>query len=304
MVELTLLGCGGNVPVPNRFLSSLFINYNGRKILVDCGEGTQVSLKINKCGFKDIDLICITHLHGDHTFGLPGLLSTIGNSGKTDELVILGPSGILDMIKAAKYMIGALTYPLRIVENPGMDFRLDKPGFKNLKISTIDLDHSVECLGYAFNFERNRKFDIDKANKNNVPRFMWKKLQNGNSMKIDNVPYTPDMVLGEDRKGLKLSLITDTRPIHEIPDFIYGCDLLVCEAMYGDDMDIDKAVKNKHMTFRESANLARLGNASKLLLTHFSPSVSDPDEFIKNATDVFENTIIGEDGLRVSLSYE
>ncbi|GAA0240776.1 ribonuclease Z [Metaclostridioides mangenotii] len=304
MIDLTLLGCGGNVPIPNRFLSSLFINYNGRKILIDCGEGTQVSLKVNKCGFKDIDLICITHLHGDHIFGLPGILSTIGNSGKTEDLTILGPSGIIDAVKYMKSLLGVLPYNVKVVENPEVNFKLSDPNFKNLEISTIDLEHSVECIGYSFKFNRSREFDMDKAFYNDVPRFMWRKLQNGETMIINDKTYTPEMVLGNERIGIKLSFITDTRPVFEIPDFIKDSDLLVCEAMYGDDLDIDKAVKNKHMTFRESANLARLGNASQLLLTHFSPSVMKPEIFIDNAKDVFENTIVGEDGLKLSLKYK
>lgn len=304
MIDLTLLGCGGNVPVPNRYLSSLIVNYNGRKILIDCGEGTQVSLKINKCGFKDIDLVCITHLHGDHIFGLLGILSTIGNSGKTDDLTILGPSGIIDAIKSIKSLIGHLPYNVKVVENPGENFKLSNPHFKNLEISTIELEHSIECLGYSFKFNRIRKFDMDKAFYNDVPRFLWKKLQNGETVTINNKIYTPEMVLGSERKGIKLSFITDTRPLFDIPEFIEGSDLLVCEAMYGDDLDIDKAVKNKHMTFRESANLARLGNVSQLLLTHFSPSVMKPEIFLDNAVEVFENTIIGEDGLKLSLKYK
>ena len=91
MIDLILLGCGGNMPMPNRFLSSLFINFKGRKILIDCGEGTQISMRMKNCGFKTIDLICITHLHGDHIIGLIGLLSTIGNSSRTEDLTIIGP---------------------------------------------------------------------------------------------------------------------------------------------------------------------------------------------------------------------
>ena len=105
------------------------------------------------------------------------------------------------------------------------------------------------------------------------------------------------------RSGIKLSFITDTRPTFEIPEFIYESDLFICEGMYGDDLDISKAVKNKHMTFRESASLANAGNVDKLLLTHFSPSIENPKDFIQNATNLFEDTIIGEDGLTLKLSY-
>ena len=112
------------------------------------------------------------------------------------------------------------------------------------------------------------------------------------------------MVWGDGRRCIKLSFITDTRPTFEIPQIIYGSDLFICEGMYGDDLDISKAVKNKHMTFREAASLANAGNVDKLLLTHFSPSIEEPKDFAHNATNLFKDTIIGEDGLSLSLSYK
>ena len=304
MIDLVLLGCGGNMPMPNRFLSSLFINYKGRKILIDCGEGTQVSMRMKNCGFKTVDLICITHLHGDHIYGLMGLLSTIGNSSRTEDLTIVGPKGICDTINAMKILIEYLPYKLIVIENPVGTFSLNNDIFKDIEISTTQLDHSSECIGYSFYFKRSPKFNPEKAIKNNVPKILWQKLQNGKNIVFNNITYSPEMVLGDDRKGIKISFVTDTRPILSIPEFIKNSDLFVCEAMYGDDLDISKAVKNKHMTFREAANLARLGNVNKLLLTHFSPSLGEPNLYKKNATDVFENTIIGEDRLSISLNFE
>lgn len=303
MLDLVLLGCGGNMPMPNRFLSSLFINYKGQKILIDCGEGTQVSMKNNKCGFKDVALILITHLHGDHILGLPGLLSTIGNSGRTEDLTIVGPIGISESISAIRVLVEYLPYNINIIENPQKSFSANS-NLGDLDISTIQLDHSTECIGYSLYFKRKPKFDLDKATKNNVPKFLWQKLQQSDFVYLENQKYTSDMVLGEERNGIKISYITDTRPIFSIPEFIKNSSLFICEAMYGDDMDISKAVKNKHMTFREAANLARLGDVDKLLLTHFSPSVGSPHDFLKNATDVFSDTIIGEDGLKISLKFE
>lgn len=304
MIDLVLLGCGGNMPMPNRFLSSLFINYKGKKILIDCGEGTQVSMRMKNCGFKNIDLICITHLHGDHVYGLMGLLSTIGNSSRTEDLTIVGPKGICDMINAMKILIEYLPYKIIVIENPVGTFSLNKDTLKDIEISTTKLDHSTECLGYSFYFKRAPKFNPEKAIKNNVPKTLWQKLQNGKDIIFNNKTYCPDMVLGDNRKGIKISFVTDTRPILSIPEFIRNSDLFICEAMYGDDLDISKAVKNKHMTFREAANLARLGNVNKLLLTHFSPSLGEPNLYKKNATDVFENTIIGEDRLSISLNFK
>lgn len=304
MIDLILLGCGGNMPMPNRFLSSLFINYRGRKILIDCGEGTQVSMKMKNCGFKNIDLIFITHLHGDHIIGIIGLLSTIANSSRTEDLTIIGPVGIIEAMKAIRVLVEYLPYKINIIENPVGKFSLINNELKNIEISSIELDHSTECLGYSLYFKRIPKFNIEKAIANNVPKELWQKLQEGKEMIFNGKKYSPNMVLGGDRKGLKISYITDTRPLLSIPDFIKDSDLLVCEAMYGDDLDISKAVKNKHMTFREAANLARLGNVNKLLLTHFSPSLDYPENYIENATSIFKNTIIGKDQLELNLNFK
>ena len=302
MINLTLLGCGGNVPLPNRFLSSIFINFKGRKILVDCGEGTQVSMKMKGCGFKDIDLICITHTHGDHIIGLIGLLSTMGNSERKDPVTIIGPKGIREAINAILVLI-TLPYKLNIIENPDGIFSLVDPILSDLSIETIELEHSTECIGYNLHFARHPKFNLDKAISNNVPKKYWNMLQKGMTIMDNDLTFSPDMVLGDERAGIKLSIITDTRPIDTIPKFIHGADLLVCEAMYGDDMDISKAIKNKHMLFREAATLALKGNVKQLLLTHFSPSIENPNEFENNAKSVFENTIIGYDRFSTQIKY-
>lgn len=302
MVNLTLLGCGGNVPLPNRFLSSLFMNFNGRKILVDCGEGTQVSMKMKGCGFKDIDLICITHTHGDHIIGLIGLLSTMGNSERKKTVTIVGPVGIKEAMDAIQVLI-TLPYKLNIIENPEGRFSLVDPILSDLSIETIELEHSTECIGYNFYFARHPKFNVEKAQQNNVPKKYWNMLQKGMTIMDNDINYTPDMVLGDDRKGIKISMVTDTRPLDTIPEFIKDADLFICEAMYGDEMDISKAIKNKHMLFREAASLAVRGNAKQLLLTHFSPSIEDPNVFENNAKSVFENTIIGYDRFSTQIKY-
>lgn len=303
MVNLTMLGTGGNVPSPNRFCSSAFINYKGRKILIDCGEGTQISMKNIGCGFKGIDLILITHLHGDHINGLLGLLSTIGNAEKRTPLTIVGPRGIKKAIGAMMVLLEGVPYKLNIIENPCGTFSINDGEFREIEISTILLDHSTECIGYSLYFKRNRKFSPQNAIANNVPKYLWKGLQNGRSYFTEDGDFTPDMVLADERRGIKLSFITDTRPIDSIIPFIDGSDLFICEAMYGDDLDIGKAVKNKHMTFRESAGLAKRGNVKELLLTHFSPSVDKPADFLENAMSVFENTTVGFDGIQKNISY-
>ncbi|WP_294188429.1 ribonuclease Z [uncultured Clostridium sp.] len=305
MIDLTLLGCGGGMPMANRHLSSLCINFSGRKILIDVGEGTQVAIRKNKLGFKAIDIILITHVHGDHIVGLPGLLATIGNSGREELLTIIGPTGIKDVIKGLSVLFPYLPYELRIEENiKELGFTLSKT---NLNLSDInkgevilkteELDHSAACLGYSLYFKRRRKFNLEKAIEMKVPKVLWSKLQKEEVVNFEGITYDSSMVLGDERKGIKLSYITDTRPNEKIINLIQDSDLFICEGTYGSDADIHKAIKNKHMTFKEAATLAKLGKVNELLLTHFSPAMIDPSEFIENATSIFTNTIIGEDGM-------
>lgn len=268
MVDICLLGCGGGMPMPFRSLSSTILNFKGRKILIDCGEGTQVSMKIAGTGFKDIDLICITHCHGDHIVGLPGLLATIGNSGRIQPLTIIGPSGITEVVNGLRVIAKYLPYEINIIENSKeVKFDINKEKLElskencQLILSCLEVEHSSTCLGYSFYFKRDRKFSLEKAEENNVPKVLWNKLQKGNNEIIiyDGKTYKKEMVLGEERRGIKLSLITDTRPLKDIITFIKDSDLFICEGTYGDDADIEKAIKNKHMTFREAALLAKEG---------------------------------------------
>lgn len=315
MINIALLGSGGSMPIPRRFLSSLLMNYKGRKILIDCGEGTQVSMKNMNSGFKSIDIICITHIHGDHIFGLPGLFSTIGNSDRTEPITIIGPEGIKDIMNSIIVMVPYLPYDINVIENPppilGISFstnglkveEVEEHSNEDIQMSILELDHSFPCLGYSFYIVRRPKFCVQKAISNQVPKEIWSRLQNGEFIVYENRMYEPDMVLGEKRKGIKLSYITDTRPINTISDFINESDLFICEGTYGDNEDIEKAIKNKHMTFAEAAGLAYRGNVEELLLTHFSPSMDEPNLYTTNATEIFQNTKIGYDGFTKELCF-
>lgn len=306
MVDLLLLGCGGGMPMPNRFLSAVLISYKGRKILVDCGEGTQVSMRMANAGFKTIDVICITHIHGDHIVGLPGLLATIGNSGRTEMLTIVGPEGITDTVNKLRVIANWLPYEINIIENPKEIFDIKNEYINwDTKISMLELDHSSPCLGYSFYFERQPKFDVKKAMKNNVPKILWNRLQkNAEKITLNGIEYDSKMIFGNERKGIKISMTTDTRPTEGIDKFIENSDYFICEGTYGADEDLSKAIKNKHMTFREAATLAKNGRVKNLLLTHFSTAMNEPEIYLNNAKEIFENTIIGFDRYDVTLNFE
>ncbi len=316
LLNLTLLGSGGGMPMPDRFLSSMIIGYRGRKILIDCGEGTQVAMRKTHIGFKDIDIICITHFHGDHLFGLPGLLSTIGNSGRVEPITIIGPVGLASVVEGFLVAEPYLPYDINLIEEPKLDlgFSIPKNILQESKksgcqedemiISTLALDHSSPCLGYSFYIPRRGKFLPEKAIEYGIPKENWSILQSGKPIIYKDNVYRPSQVLGKERRGIKLSYITDTRPIDEIVGFIAESDFFVCEGTYGDSADIEKAVERKHMTFKEAAELAGKGKVDKLLLTHFSPAMGDPNTYIKHAKAVFDNTIIGHDGYTEVLSYK
>lgn len=301
MLDLSLLGVGGGMPMPNRFLSSLMINYKGRKILIDCGEGCQVSMRLLGWGFKSLDLILITHLHGDHINGLLGLLSTIGNSGREEPLTIIGPKGMEECIRAFRVLVPYLPYDLNIIEvSENEKFKYK---FFGLDIESIYVSHSSPCVAYSIYLKRSRKLLREKAEELEIPKEYWGTLQRENFVEFDGRTINPEMVLGEDRGGIKISFVTDTRPIEGIIDFIRESDIFFCEGNYESNENIEKAIMNFHMTFEEAALLAQKGNVKKMILTHFSPSISDPNSFIDNSRNIFEESYIGVEREIIALSF-
>lgn len=306
MLEVTLLGCGGGMPLPTRYLSATLLQYKGRKILIDCGEGTQVSMREINSGFKSIDIICITHIHGDHIIGLPGMLGTIGNSGRQQPLYIIGPEGIKEAVAAARVIAKYLPYEVIVIENPRTFIEGLTDQLKGqVIIETLEVEHSSPCLAYKIYIKRQPKFDVEKAINNQVPRLLWNRLQRGEGViEYEGVTYVKEMVLGEQRKGIQVTLVTDTRPIDEIIPFIKKSDLFICEGTYGSLIDVDKAIQNKHMTFEEAATLAKMGGVNQLLLTHFGAAMTQPVDYKENATSIFEQTIIGEDHYSIQLNFK
>jgi len=300
MLDIALLGCGGMMPMPGRFLTSLFLRHNGRFALIDCGEGTQVSLRILGWGFKNIDVIMFTHFHADHITGLPGLLLTIGNSGREEPLTLIGPKGLGTVVSGLTIVSRELPFEIKIIEMDGSSGL----SLSDFEISSLPLDHRTKCYAYTVSINRLAKFNLDNAVSLGIPKQMWSYLQRGEEVSYEGKLYTPDMVMGSERKGIKIAYCTDTRPVKALPDFVRGVDLFVCEGIYGDNEKIDKAKEYKHMLFSEAARIAKEGEVNELWLTHYSPSLTKPEEFLYNATDIFPKTFLGFDRKNITIKFE
>ena len=301
MLDVCLLGTGGMMPLPRRWLTALMTRYNGSSLLIDCGEGTQVAIKEKGWSFKPIDVICFTHYHGDHISGLPGLLLTMGNAERTEPLTLIGPRGLERVVNALRVIAPELPFELQFVELKNAEEEFEINGYH---IKAFRVNHNVTCYGYTIEIPRQGKFDVERARAQEIPQKYWNPLQKGNVITEGEKTYYPEMVLGAPRKGIKVTYTTDTRPTESIERNAVNSDLFICEGMYGEPDKDAKAREYKHMTFQEAARLAAKARVKELWLTHFSPSLVHPGEYMDSVHKIFENAYPGKDGKTVELQFE
>ena len=301
MLDVCLLGTGGMMPLPRRWLTALMTRYNGSSLLIDCGEGTQVAVKEKGWSFKPIDVICFTHYHGDHISGLPGLLLTMGNAERTEPLTLIGPRGLERVVNALRVIAPELPFELQFVELKNAEEEFEINGYH---IKAFRVNHNVTCYGYTIEIPRQGKFDVERARAQEIPQKYWNPLQKGNVITEGEKTYYPEMVLGAPRKGIKVTYTTDTRPTVSIERNAVNSDLFICEGMYGEPDKDAKAREYKHMTFQEAARLAAKARVKELWLTHFSPSLVYPGEYMDSVHKIFENAYPGKDGKTVELQFE
>ena len=301
MLDVCLLGTGGMMPLPYRKLTALMTRYNGSNLLIDCGEGTQVAIREKGWSVHDLDVICFTHYHGDHISGLPGLLLTMGNADRREPLTLIGPKGLERVVSCLRVIAPELPFPIIYQEIQGAEQTFELNGYR---LKAFRVNHNVLCYGYTIEIDRAGKFDVERARANEIPQKYWSRLQNGETVESEMGILTPDMVLGPQRKGIKLTYTTDTRPTDSIRENAKDSDLFICEGMYGEKEKAAKAVEYKHMTFYEAAELAKEANVGEMWLTHYSPSLTKPEHYMNDVKKIFPRAKAGKDGMSVDLMFE
>ena len=301
MLDICLLGTGGMMPLPYRWLTSMMARYNGQSILIDCGEGTQIALKEKGWSPNPIDVICFTHFHADHISGLPGMLLTMGNAERTEPLLLVGPKGLSRVVASLRVIAPELPFVIDCLELADAEHTIR---FDGVRIEAFRVNHNVPCYGYSIIIDRIGKFQVDKAVELGIEKKYWSRLQRGETIETKEMTLVPEMVIGPARKGLKVTYCTDTRPTEGIVKHAEGADLFICEGMYGEPEKKAKAKENKHMTFYEAAELAKRAQVRKLWLTHYSPSLNRPEEYLPAAKKIFQETEVCRDGKTVELMFE
>lgn len=301
MIDLLLLGTGAMVPLPHRPLSSLLMRCGGSLALFDCGEGTQVQMRKFHWGFRRLDAICLSHLHADHVAGLPGLLHTVANAGRTEPMQIYGPPGTRAVVEGLRTIAAWLPYAVEVHELEDGD-RVEV--FGGTWATVRDADHRIDCLAWRLDLDRAPAFDSVRAGALGVPRTQWSVLQRGEPVHVDGNMVTPEQVLGVPRSGLACAYVTDTRPTDTIVELVRGVDLLVCEATYARDEEEGDAARHGHMTLRQACAVASAAEVGNLWLTHFSGRISDPLDHLAFAQGIFPRSDIGEPGLSARLSFD
>ncbi|MHA1321895.1 MAG: ribonuclease Z [Candidatus Helarchaeota archaeon] len=300
-LSITILGSSGTIPTLYRALPATVLKRKGRIFLFDAGEGTQIQFIKSSLSMYKISDIFISHLHGDHIGGVPGILQSLSLLRRNKPLRIFGPKGIRNYLQAIYTTMNfELTFPV-LVNEIETGIILDEDDFY---VQCVQAEHKIEVIAYGF-FEKPRpgKFYPEKAIKLGVPKYMWKMLQQKKEVKINNKIITPKDVLGPDRPGRSIVYAVDTRPSNNILKLAENIDLLIHDGMFTESLK-EKAIEGGHSTALEAAEIAKNAKVKKLILTHISSRYPDVAALLKEAKEIFENVEIATDFLTIKIPYK
>ena len=302
-LRVTFLGTSGAVPTAGRNPSAIHLNREGEEFLLDCGEGTQRQMMRFSTGFS-ISRICLTHVHGDHVLGLPGLLQTLDFNDRTEPLTIHTPRGTAGNVRR---LITALD------TRPGFSLEIEEVGAGEIvhegdeyEVRTFRTDHRTRSMGYVLvEDDRKGRFDRERAEELGVPVGpAFGRLHAGEPVELEDRVVEPDEVVGPPRPGRRVVYTGDTRPTSETIEAARGADLLVHDATFGDDW-ADRARETGHSTAREAGELASEAGAKRLALTHVSSRYAgDVSRLEREVREAFSGeAFVAEDGLEIDVPY-
>lgn len=297
-MEITFLGTSSAVHSYSRNHPAIVLKAFGEVMLFDCGEGTQRQIIFGKVSPMKISKIFISHFHGDHILGLPGLLQSMNFRGRENKLCIYGPKG-LHQLEQAIYSLGysKIEFPIEFIEI-GSQIVVETDEYI---IKSQEVHHNVPSLAYSIEEKKKPKFLREKAIKLGVPVGPdFGKLHNGEEVEVNGKIIKPEQVLGEPRKGIKITYSGDTTPCEEMVQFAKDSTLLIHESTYKLE-DKDKAEENFHSTSTDAALIAKKSNSEELILTHISTRYKDVKDLLTEAQEVFENTKLAKDLMTIKL---
>lgn len=300
-LRVIFLGTGGAVPTPKRGLPAVLVTRKGEQIMFDCGEGVQRQMVRARSGFHRKTKIFITHMHGDHVLGLPGLLQTMALLDRQKKLEIYGPRGIRQFLECIKETVQfVLTFQVEIHEIEETGTVCDEEEYV---VQAAWANHIEPSLSYAF-IEKSRpgRFHPEKAKTLGIPEGpQWSKLQQGHEVKSSHgKTIKPTQVVGPSRPGRKIVYTGDTRPSNDIAKLANGADLLIHDATLADDLAA-RAQEDGHSTPRQAAQIAKKAKVKQLILTHISARYDDVSLLLDQATKIFKKTQVAEDFMKIEI---
>ena len=295
-MKLTILGCHSATPRENKHTTSQLLEVGGNLFLIDCGEVTQIQLRKIKVKFSRIQHIFISHLHGDHFYGLIGLISTFRLLGRTAMLHIYGPKGIKEIITLQLKLAKSWTdYPLHFHE---LEQDSSQVVFEDetVRVETLPLDHRIYTNGFLFTTQASkRKMNVDAIKDFDLLPFHFKQLQQGADVTLEDGRILENEVYTlPPSKSKKYAYCSDTAYFEPLVPGIKEVDLLYHEATFL-EKNSDLAANTKHSTAKQAAQIAKMANVKQLMLGHFSNRYPNKEDFITEASDTFQNVILAED---------